>query len=164
MKMRLKPALALFLAALAAPLEAQELEPLAVRQTPRVVMAALPQEQPARNELGVRVGLGIAGGFVGLLAGGVIGYGMPDGQCGDDPGLCEIVAGMAIGTALGAGLGAAIPRRGARCDFFGRAALGVVGAIALGAAGVALGFHSPAVLVTVPVFAGLGAGIGATAC
>lgn len=151
--------------------DAQELQPSAVRRSavslrPIAERVVAQEPEPARNEFAVRAALGILGSFAGLVAGGFIGYGMPDGECGDDPGLCEMLTGMLIGTVSGAALGAALPRRGSTCGFGGRAALGVVGALLLGLGGGAIGAQADSqwILLTAPVGAGLGGAIGASLC
>ena len=163
--------LALLAVAGSSPVAAQELQPRAMRLAEAEMLPSSPawnaaQADPAKHEFAVRSVSGIAGSFAGLLAGGIIGYGMPDRECGDDPGLCEMVAGMLIGTVTGAALGAALPKRGSTCGFGGRAALGVVGAILFGLGGAVVGAQGDSqwVLLTTPLGAGFGGAIGASLC
>jgi hypothetical protein len=133
-------------------------------------MTGTPERQPPSSGSGVgdlfwRSVLGVAGGAGGLLLGGLAGAALPEGECGDDPGLCEVFTGAIVGGLAGTVLMAAAPTMGSSCHFKGRAALALIG----GGIGFGLGLLSAdastedgalAIAVTL-VF---GSAAGATAC
>jgi hypothetical protein len=59
----------------------------------------------SRSTVGRKIAYGVAGGFLGMLAGGGIGGAMTQHCCGDDPGLAGAMVGMPLGAALGASFG-----------------------------------------------------------
>ncbi len=121
----------------------------------------------------VRLG-GAGGRAVASVFGSVLGiYGgvalatnlLPRRECGDDPGLCEAIAGLALGSIVGAGFGAAVGRGNGACGFRRRLVRGEVGAAIGFAAGFGLSVIASDGDGLLGFFIGgpLGAVIGATA-
>ena len=67
---------------------------------------------------GERALLSVVGAALGAVGGAALAVKvLPPTQCGDDPGLCEALPGLAVGSILGAALGAALPRGTGACGF-----------------------------------------------
>lgn len=124
------------------------------------------QAQPASpaGRVGSRVLLGVVGSVAGLFVGGLAGFDLlPRRDC-DDPGLCEIVVGVMIGSVLGAAIGTAAPDGPAGCTFGRRFALSLLGAAVGGAAGWLTGGGDNITLIAVPIGAIIGGVAGAERC
>ena len=82
--------------------------PVALAEFRSLASARLPQPRTplhSRTALGRKIAYGVAGGFLGMLAGGAAGGTLTRGCCGDDPGLSGMLVGMPVGTVLGAAFG-----------------------------------------------------------
>jgi hypothetical protein len=120
---------------------------------------------PTYNVFATRTITSLIGWFPGAIAGGFIGAHVPRSPCScDDPALKEFVIGVAIGGSVGAAFGAAAPRLNSHCSFAHRLGLGLLGS----AVGTGLGLipitNKASVVITVPVFSILGAGLSQWPC
>jgi hypothetical protein len=119
---------------------------------------------PVHNVFIARTAMSLLGWFPGAFAGGYIGSVVPHGPCGcDDPGLKEVLTGIAVGGAFGSALAAAAPKLNSRCSFAERFGLGLLGsAVGLGIGMIRITDGS--VALTVPVFSIAGASIAERWC
>jgi len=115
---------------------------------------------------GARVATSAAGALIGALGGAWLATELlPQSQCGDDPGLCEALPGLAVGSILGAAVGAAMPRGTGECPFRSRAQRGIVGALfGYGFGAVAGGSPLAGLVITGPIGAATGAFIATGKC
>ena len=119
---------------------------------------------PVHNVFFARTAMSFLGWFPGAFAGGYIGSVVPHSPCAcDDPGLKEVLTGIAVGGAFGAAFGAAAPKLNSRCAFAERFGLGLLGsAVGLGVGMIRITDGS--VAVTVPVLSIAGAAIAERWC
>lgn len=109
---------------------------------------------------------GIVGASLGAVVGGFIGYGLvPHGECGDDPGLCETIAGALVGSFAGLSIGAAMPRFASSCSFRSRFIRSLGGSSVGGVLGYAVGgARRDWLAAATPLGAIAGAAVGAHWC
>ena len=135
------------------------------RSPPPLERRAPPQTSTERVVV-TRAALGTAGWFVGAGTGLLIASVLPHHDCHcDDPGLTELLVGLAVGSVVGTAAGAGAPSFGRKCSFgtrVGRAFLGAVGGTLLG--GVISAANDNYFVVVVPVFAATGATLAVGHC
>ena len=109
---------------------------------------------------------GLGGIAFGGVAGGAAGYYLlPRGDCGDDPGLCEMVAGAMLGSFVGLTMSAAGSRLGSTCSYGRRVLWSAGGSLLFGSIGYAIGGHRRDWLAAAtPVGALVGGAFGADMC
>lgn len=124
---------------------------------PRLVPAGSPVQ---------RTVLGFLGSAVGAVGGAALAVAvLPESDCGDDPGLCEALPGIAIGSIVGAGLAAALPRGNGTCEFRRRFPRGVIGAAVGYLFGAAVtGAPLVGLVIGGPIGAAVGGAVGANRC
>jgi hypothetical protein len=139
---------------------------VAFRRESAGIVDSIQKQIPRAQRLLGRSLSGIGGSVAGAFVGGSVGYFVwPHGDCGDDPGLCELLAGATAGAILGLTLGAALPRLASTCRFGRRFTWSVFGSTLAGALGYAVGGRSRYWLAAAtPVGAVVGAAVGADAC
>jgi hypothetical protein len=119
---------------------------------------------PVYNVFATRTATALLAWVPGAIIGGYIGAHVPHSPCScDDPGLREIVIGLAIGGTLGAGFGAAGPRLNSHCSFAHRLGLGLVGSV-VGAGVGMIPITEGAQPITIPVFSIIGAALAEWPC
>ncbi len=115
---------------------------------------------------GERALLSVVGAAVGAVGGAALAVKvLPPTQCGDDPGLCEALPGLVLGSVLGAAVGAALPRGTGACRFrhlAPRALLGSSLGYLFGAA--VSGDAMSGILLGGPIGAVVGGVVGARRC
>lgn len=137
----------------ASPVSAQSAPDTAARDT-----------APDHSVVAVRALMGTLGWVSGAVAGAYIGNAIPRDPCScDDPGLNEVVTGMAIGGALGAALVASAPKLNSRCSFVNRLGLALLGS-AVGSGLGMIQFTDGSRVLTVPVFSIIGSSLSQWPC
>ena len=124
-----------------------------------------PRSVPSGNT-GGRALLGVVGAALGAAGGAALAVEvLPPTQCGDSPGLCEILPGIAVGSILGAALGAALPRGTGACEFRRLAPRALLGSSVGYLVGAAVSGHPVVgILIGGPIGAVGGSVVGARRC